>query len=164
MLGPLKGLSRQRSLHWHVYNKYKRKGTKRELKRAKLDNGLRESWLTGGEIEVLPVDWAVIAVKEELLPVRHRLTVALDALLVMGVPGSEVEEPWGPAGKFQLEEPAQLQGRHPHPMVDVIEDVEADRHAVGVGGELHGGDLIEVPDLQDERMKDGGVPYTMHPT
>ena len=62
--------------------------------------------LTRGEIEVLPVDGVVIAVKEELLPIRHRLTVTLDTLFVMGIPSCQVEEPWGSPSKLQLEEPA----------------------------------------------------------
>ena len=73
-----------------------------------MDKG--ENCLSRGEIEVLPVDGAVIAIKEELLPVGHRLTVTLDTLLVVGIPSDKVEEPWGPPGKLQLEEPAQLQG------------------------------------------------------
>ena len=71
----------------------------------------------------------------------------------MGISRGQVEEPGGSSCLLQLEELAQLQGRHPHSMVDIVEDVEGDRHVVRVGGELHGGDFIEVQDLQDERVK-----------
>ena len=104
-------------------------------------------------MEVFPVDCAVVAVKEELLPIRHRLAVAFDALLIVGIPSSKVEESRGPPCELQLEEPTQLQSRHPHSMVDVVEDIEANHHAVGVWSKPPGGDLIEVQHLQDERMK-----------
>ena len=56
-----------------------------------MDN--REGCLTGGEVEVLLVDRAVIVVKEELLLVRHGLAVTLNDLLVVGVPSCQVKEP-----------------------------------------------------------------------
>ena len=68
----------------------------------------------------------------------------------MGVPGSQREELGGSAGLFQLVKLAQLKGGHPHSVVDVIDDIVADRHAVGVWGKLHRGDLREVQDLRDE--------------
>ena len=72
---------------------------------------------------------------------------------MVGVPGCEIEEPWGPHCQLQLVKPAQLKIRHPHPVMDVVKDVEADRYAVGIGGEVHGGDLIEFQNLQDEKME-----------
>ena len=71
---------------------------------------------------------------------------------MVGVPDCQIEEPGDPDGRFQLVKPAQLKAGHPHSVVDVIEDIEADRHAVGVWGKLHKRDLIEVQDLQDEWM------------
>ena len=65
-----------------------------------------ENCLTRRKVGVLSVDGAVIAVKEELLPVRHRLAVTLNALLVVGVQGCQVKEPWSPSRELQLEEPS----------------------------------------------------------
>lgn len=64
----------------------------------------RKKILTRGHVEILFINRAVIAVQELFMPVRHPLLIPFDTFALVHIPGSEIKEPCGSPGLFQLVE------------------------------------------------------------